>query len=238
MKQVTTTILLAAVVLVSFSCKKDLVGDGPITTEIRSVPSFTGIDLRMNGYVYYTKSAETKLEITAKETIHSMLETSVQNGKLVIRYSNGKTYDADESIRINVSGPDLNSLQLNTSGSIICLSDIQTQDLYLRSTGSGSISLKRVAANSIDAASNQSGHITATGGSTVSEKLKTDGSGRIDLSAVAAKSANTHIVGSGDIKVRVSDYLYADIDGSGSVYFTGSPSLSTHISGTGNLIRF
>src|SRR5436190_24278500 len=112
MKKFTTAILVTAAALGGVSCKKDLVGNGPVITETRAVQNFTGIDLRMNGYVYYTRDSISKLEITAKESIHSMLETSVINNTLVIRYTNGKTYDADGSIRINVSGPNVNGFVL------------------------------------------------------------------------------------------------------------------------------
>jgi Putative auto-transporter adhesin, head GIN domain len=237
MKKVTTAILVTAAALGSVSCKKDLIGEGPVTTEIRTVQNFTGIDLRMNGNVYYTKGTDTKLEIIAKESIHAILETSVSNNQLVIRYNNGKEYDPDESIRINVTAPDPVSFSLSSSGSIFCLSDIQPANLYLHTSGSGNISLLKVITNNIEAEATTSGRITIASGTTVSEKLKSDGSGKIDLLAMEAKTATVRTIGSGDIKLSVSDYLNVTIDGSGSVYFSGYPSLSTHISGTGHLVR-
>lgn len=237
MRKLTTVILAAATAIGSVSCKKEHVGEGPVTSQTRTIGNFTGIDLRMNGNVYYTKAAQTKVEITAKQSIHSMLETNIVGSTLVIRYSNGKTYDADESIRINVSGPDAAGFVLNTSGSIYCMNDIQPANLYLRSSGSGSIYLQKVTTGSIDAASTQSGNISASSGSAISEKLKTDGSGKIDLSGIAAKTATTHTIGSGNIRLKVADNLDVTIDGSGSVYFSGNPYISTHISGTGQLVR-
>jgi Putative auto-transporter adhesin, head GIN domain len=238
MKKLTTVIMMIAVIAISVSCKKDLVGNGPVTTQARTVTSFTGIDLRMNGDVYYKNDTAWKVEISAKESIHSMLETKVENNRLVIRYSNGRTYDADESIRINVSGPGVSSFALNTSGSIFCTNDIQTANLYLSTTGSGNISLQKVTANSIVAISGQSGRISATYGTAVNEDLKTDGSGKIDISAIASKNVTARTNGSGDIKVKVSDHLDATIDGSGSIYFDGYPVLTSHVAGTGKIIRF
>jgi len=109
--------------------------------------------------------------------------------------------------------------------------------LTLRSYGSGSIQLKRVFVNSIDAESNQSGLIKATDGTASIETLQTYGSGKIDLLAVSARSVTAHTKGSGDIKLKASDNLDVTVDGSGSVYYSGYPSISTHISGTGNLIH-
>jgi hypothetical protein len=238
MKNFVAAILLMALIAASVSCKKDVIGDGPVTTQTRTVTSFTGIDLRMNGTVYYKNDSVRKLEIVAKESIHSILETKVVDNRLVIRYTNGKTYDSDESIRINISGPGVNSLETNTSGSIYCMNGIQPANLFVRTSGSGNISLQNVITGNIEAESTQSGRISAAGGLVNSEKIRTDGSGRVDLSAITARNVTGRIIGSGDIKVKVTDRLEVTIDGSGDMYFNGSPLITTHINGTGRLIRF
>lgn len=238
MKKLTTAILLITLIGGFSSCRKEVIGEGPITTETRPVTNFSSIDLRMNGNVYFSREANWKVEVTAKESIHSILETFVVNNNLVIKYKNGKTYDEDASIRINISGPSVTGFMLNTSGNIICTNDIMTSNLFLRTSGSGDIVLQKVIANNIDAESTVSGRITATAGVVTSEKLKTDGSGKIDLSAIAANNVSARNIGSGDIKVKVSDHLDATIDGSGSVYFRGYPQVSTHIHGSGGVIRF
>jgi hypothetical protein len=237
MKKLTTSILVAATAIGSVSCKKDTISHGPVSTQARNVQSFEGIDLRMNGTVYYTNSSVTKVEVTAPENIHSILETNVVGNHLVIRYNNGKTFDADENIRINVSAPNVGSFQLNTSGSIYAMNDIHPDNLYLLSSGSGNLSFQKIETNTIEASSTRSGHITAGGGSAITEKLKTDGSGKIDLSALSAKNVTARTISSGDIRVKVTDHLDATIDGSGSIYFSGYPDLSSHVSGSGHIIR-
>jgi Putative auto-transporter adhesin, head GIN domain len=238
MKKLTTAILLITLIAGFSSCRKEVIGEGPITTETRPVTNFSSIDLRMNGNVYFRQEANWKVEVTAKESIHSILETFVVNNNLVINYKNGRTYDEDASIRINISGPSVNGFMLNTSGNIICINDIMTSNLFLRTSGSGDIVLQKVIANNIDAESTASGRITAAAGVVVNEKLKTNGSGKIDLSAMAANNVSARTIGSGDIKVKVSDHLDATINGSGSIYFRGYPQVSTHIHGSGEVIRF
>ena len=238
MKKLTTAILLNTLVAGFSSCRKDVIGEGPVTTEARPITDFSSIDLRMNGNIYFSQEANWRVEVTAKESIHSILETYVVNNNLVIKYRNGKNYDEDASIHINVSGPAVNSFILNSSGNIICTNDILAGNLFLRTSGSGDIVLQKVIANNIDAESAVSGRITSTGGVVTNQKLKTNGSGKIDLSAIVANNVSARTIGSGDIKVRVSDYLDATIDGSGSVYFRGYPQVSTHIHGSGGVIRF
>lgn len=237
MKKLTTATLLVAILAVSASCKKDVIGEGPVSTQVRIVSNFSGIDLQMNGNVYYTNATDWKVEVTAKQTIHEQLETKLVNGKLVVRYRNGKTYDADESIRINVSGPSLANFELNSSGSIYCQNMVQAANIYLRSKGSGHILLNGVTTDHIDAECTVSGSIKAAGGNATSERLKTSASGDIDFSSVVSKNVTARITGSGKIRVQVTDKLEATLDGSGSVYFLGSPTITTHINGTGRLVR-
>jgi len=238
MKKLTTAALLIGMIATTVSCKKDVIGNGPVTTQTRTVNSFSGIILEMNGNVYYKNDAEWSVEVSAKESIHPVLETKVVNDRLVIRYSNGKTYDEDESIRITVSGPDVSSFELNTSGSIYALNDIQASNVYLSTKGSGNISMQQINAANLYAQSRQSGKITAAIGSAINANLKSDGSGKIDLSGITTKYVTARIIGSGDITVKATDKLDATINGSGSVYFTGSPLITSHVSGTGRLVRF
>lgn len=241
-KQTTITAAIYAVVMLValtgiVSCKKDLVGSGPTVTETRSLPSFSAIDLQMNGNVYYKTDSVSKVEIIAKQSIHPILQTSVNNQALVIRYNDGSTYDADESIRITVYGPSVNRLSLTTSGSIYTDSDIHTPNLVLRSSGSGNISLKKVTATNILAESLQSGTISATLGTAVTGNLKSDASGKINIAGITAVNATARTIGSGDIQVTATGNLDATIDGSGSIYFGGYPSITSHVHGTGRLIR-
>jgi len=237
MKQLTTAALLLLLVAFGTSCKKELIGEGPITSQTRTINSFEGINLKMNGNVYYKNDPVWRIEVTAKESVHSILETRVENNRLIVRYSNGKTYDNDESIRINVFGPGVSSFELNTSGNIYVQTKIQSPNVYLRSSGAGSIFLQDIETGTIDAESTQSGRIIAGAGNAITERLKTDGSGKIDLSGIHAKSVTARVVGSGDIRVRVSESLDATLNGSGDIYFSGSPLITTHGGGSGSLVR-
>ena len=238
MKKLTTMMLLSAGMLSLISCKKEVAGEGPVVTQERPITSFTAIDLRMAGDVYYKQDATRKLEIIAQQNILNMLETYVSDNKLVIKFNGASDYQYSEQIRINISGPDVNRFGLTTAGSIHCINNLELASLFLSVAGSGNISLMQVATHHIEATHTGSGTITATGGSTDTENLKTSGSGKIDLINISAKSVTAKTSGSGSIKVKAADHLDATVEGSGSIYFTGYPSVSSHIYGTGHLIHF
>ncbi|MBK7609474.1 MAG: DUF2807 domain-containing protein [Saprospiraceae bacterium] len=57
----------------------------------------------------------------------------------------------------------------------------------------------------------------------------------MDLSQVETAINNSHISGSGNVTVKVSEYLEAHISGSGDVYYYGRPRIETKISGSGRV---
>lgn len=219
------------------SCHKEIIGEGPITVETRNVGSFTGIELQMNGNVYYRVDSVFKIEISARESIHDMLETKVVNGVLTMRYYDGKTYDNDESLRITVSGPGLKHFVTNSSGNINAVTDIDVPNVYLRSSGSGNITMMNIKALGIEAESKQSGKISAGTGTANTALLKTEGSGTVDLRYINVKYATAKLRGSNDIRVRVAEKLDATIYGSGWLLYYGRPSVDATILGTGRVVR-
>lgn len=238
MKNLATALFASVVTLASISCsKKNITGEGPLVTQSRNASGFNEIDLQMYGNVYYKNDPESKLEIVAQQNVLDILETYVSGTKLVIKFKSGYDYHSSEEIRIYVSAPQVHNFVSSTSGNIYSLNRIDATSIFLRNEGSGNISLVNAHANSIEAFAKGSGDITVNSGNVYSEKLRTLGSGKIDLTGVSAKTVNAHASGSGYIKLKVSDHLDAKIEGSGSIYYFGFPSLSTHVSGSGRLIR-
>ena len=219
-------------------CRKAITGAGPYVAENRAIENFNGIELLMNGDIYYSKGNNRNLEIVAQQNILDNLQTLVLDDKLIIKYRNDKSYDADETIRINITAPEVNDFELKSSGSIYVLSNLQVNQLFLHNSGSGSMSLKNVAAGNIEAVTNASGNIIVSDGMTVNENARTSGSGKIDLAGILSRTATVRTSGSGKILVKVADHLHATIEGSGSIYYGGYPDVSSHISGTGHLVHY
>jgi len=68
-------------------------------------------------------------------------------------------------------------------------------------------------------------------------KSYVSGSGTTDLSSIWTNIAELEIPGSGSIKVNVYEELKANMTGSGDVYYSGNPTISSRIKGTGKLIK-
>lgn len=237
MKNLSAALAIAFLASTIVACKKEIIGSGPIKTVNRDIDPFSAIDLQMNGNVFYKAGQVASVTVTAKESLHAILKTQVVNSVLIIRYTDGKTYDADESIRIEVVSPGINGLSLNTSGSIYAYGEIRTPHLSLKSSGSGSIVLEKITVYAVDAEVKMSGDISVTEGSTTDVKAQSMASGNIRFAKLEARNVTAEMKGSGDITVAVSNNLEATIRGSGSLFFYGSPSIKSHISGSGRLVH-
>src|SRR5215203_686512 len=141
--------LFSAIALIFASCEK-ITGEGPVVTETRALTDFNGIDLRMFGEVYFTKSDAYKLEVSAQKNILDKLETSVSNNKLVIKFRNNLNIRSYDEVKIMVSGPDLTNLRVSGSGDIITTNAFTTSRLDLDVSGSGGITIAKTSASFAD----------------------------------------------------------------------------------------
>jgi hypothetical protein len=211
--------------------------NGAVTTT-RKITDFMAIVLEMNAKVYYSQEPAWKIELVAAENIQDILETVQVDNRLIIKYRDGSRQDEDESISIYISGPGINRFEVIGAGTIYGMNTIQSSILYLSTIGSGDICLQQISTGTVEAVSKGSGYISSTGGNATNGTFKTGLSGSIDFSRVTIKNISTHICGSGDVKLKVTDRLVAGISGSGSIYYCGSPFIVSDISGNGRLIHY
>lgn len=230
------SLLITAIIFTAFSSCKKVVGEGPIISQERSTGPYEGLEVYIPATVDYTESADYKLTIEAQANIVNLIETSVSDNKLRLKFNRENIF-THSSIKIHISAPQVNSLLLSGSGSINVLSPFHPVNLDLLVSGSGNISMNEVTTRDIKATISGSGSITAGSGTADNEQLNISGSGDIDLLEIKVVSATTQSSGSGTMHVQPSTSLNVKISGSGNVYYKGSPSVTTSISGSGNVIK-
>src|SRR5690606_33188066 len=110
------------------SCEK-ITGDGPVITESRNVGSYSGVDLRGDATVYFTKGNDLKIELHGQHNVLSVLETYKSGTNLVIKYRNDIRLGRHEPVTIYLTAPDLNDLRISGSGDIFAAGDISNNDM-------------------------------------------------------------------------------------------------------------
>jgi hypothetical protein len=190
-------------------------GSGKVVSEPRAVSGFSAISLQGSGDVDVAFGDSESAVVEADDNIVPLIETSVQNGRLVISTKNYTNYRTNNPVHIHVTMKALDEIRLSGSGNIN-VPDLSGDSLLVSLPGSGNITVDGTA-NNVDA--------------TVS------GSGNVDCSGLKAKSASAKISGSGNIQVYASSSLDASISGSGTIQYSGSPaSVTKNVSGSGNII--
>ena len=230
-------------------------GNGVIITQQRTVGSFYRMESNGDFQVYVYPGDENTVEVEADENLMGFIVTRVYKDELIIETRHRDCLRSSGPVRITVTTPDLNSIELNGSGRIWCDSlapgnfnvdldgsgdiqcvNVQASSLNVELSGSGTIRMDGIF-DQTDAEVDGSGDIILSGESITAE-LDVAGSGNITGNNMLANSCYADISGSGSISIWVTDLLDVEISGSGSVYYYGEPSaVNTHISGSGQVIR-
>jgi Putative auto-transporter adhesin, head GIN domain len=118
-------------------------------------------------------------------------------------------------------------MEANVSGSGRIEVKASCQNLSSDISGSGKINAAITASNQVDVDISGSGKMEASGSA---KEIKTEisGSGKVYASGLEVDKCNVRISGSGDVEINVKSELDANISGSGTVSYKGSPS---HVNG-------
>lgn len=238
MVRIVTMGWLLVLALVFQSCEK-LIGEGPVVTEIRATPNFTGVELKVPGKLFYTEGPAYKVELQSQQNILNEVETMMSGNELVIRFRHNNTnLKSGETIVVNITAPALSKLEVDGSGEIESRASFNPVSLRLAVHGSGSIRVPDAATGLLDAEIGGSGKITMIEGIADNQSLKINGSGEMDFGNFIAKKSTARISGSGSIKLNVAETLDVNISGSGSVRYRGNPAVTSSVSGSGSVSKW
>jgi hypothetical protein len=209
-------------------------GSGNYTTENRTVDDFGSISFSSAGEVYLSQGPK-HLRIEAEDNIIRGLMTEVGSGRLTIRHT-AACINPQKPIKIYVSTPHIEGLDISGSGSITGLSPIESDALRIDISGSGDINLD-VDCKDLSTTISGSGSAVLKGRAT-DNSVDISGSGAVHSYDLETNRSTVRISGSGTAEVNVHDELNTNLSGSGSVSYKGCPSMtSQEISGSGSVMN-
>jgi hypothetical protein len=236
MRSVLFCLAAGALLLVStifMGCKR-IRGNGIMATQERQVARAERISLMGSYDVEIEQGAQTMVKVEADENILPYILTRNEDGKLVIRSKNNVSFSTDHTIKVYITTPRLEQLNLAGSGNITGKNKFTGGDkLKLSIAGSGDIRIE-VNTPSIEADIAGSGSMTLQG-ETRDQTIKISGVGDYNADALKSETAKIKIAGVGNVKVFADASLDVNIAGGGSVYYKGNPSVKQHVSGSGEV---
>ncbi len=295
-KKFTNAALLLILLILPSSIFAQQVTSGKRSSQTRSTANFNFINLKISGMLYVSQADQFSLVIEAPAEIIDKITTEVAENTLVIESSNKYTVGVAPTIKIYVTMPRPNGLEVNGSGSIVAQTDFTTNFLSASVAGSGRIKLMDVAAGKLSIRLDGSGQISQTkttaesamieihgsgsfqgdnftcrllsasldgsgdiqltgiaagklwmqnsgsgsirhvSGMATEVLLENTGSGSIDADALNGGTISASNAGSGDIEVGISETLNAQLSGSGSIHYHGTPkTMRKDVSGSGRV---
>lgn len=217
--------------------KVELEGDRDVLEEVETEVSGGRLRIGKEGKWFDWNFGDDK--ITVYVTVPEIEGVSVSGSGDVIGQSKFRTADLD----LSVSGSGSLVLDVEARGDVEA--DVSgSGSMELKGhfggfesdvSGSGRIQLSATIDRTADFGISGSGRITASGAAD-NVKARISGSGKVLAADLQTNRCDVRISGSGNVEINVKDEIEANISGSGSVSYRGSPKkVNSHSSGSGKV---
>jgi len=205
--------LLSVVLLAGCSVST---GSGQLTSDPRQVSGFSKVEFTGPGELAIEQTGTESLTISAEDNLLPKLTSEVSGGTLILGPESGAKIINTKPISYSLTVKDLTGLAVS---------------------GSGSITMSKLATTALSTSISGSAAITASG-TADNQDLKISGSARYQAEQLISKSVKVDISGSGIATVNASDVLEVQMSGSGTVTYSGDPKrVNQQITGSGKLIK-
>ena len=204
--------------------------------EERKVSTFNGISLSISANVYITQGSNQEVILEGDTDMLEKIETVVRGNNLYIKTDSWRGWDNYSKVNIYITVAEIENLSVSGSGDIIAQTAIETEEIDITVTGSGSINIDKLSAEYIEGNISGSGDIRLDGNSEINKgSVYITGSGDYESNNLDFKNAKVYITGSGSCEIKVNNELDVTITGSGKVYYEGDPLIDATITGSGRV---
>lgn len=234
----TTVLLLFSFPVLISSCGqifgKRVHGDGNVTTQDRTVSDFKNVEVGGAAKVYVTQGDQHSVKIEVDENLQQFVEVLQEGNKVVIREKPGFNLDPTGDMKIYVSSPVYNDIDVSGACDIIGQGTITNpENLSMHISGAGDMQMD-VNAPQISAEVSGSGSVNLKG-ETKSVDISLTGAANAHCFDLKSENTKIEISGAGNAQVYASVKLDAEVSGAGSVDYKGGGQVDEHVSGAGSV---
>lgn len=219
------------------ACDDDVIrGRGDVITQFRVVSTFDAVQVNGDFEVYLTQGPGQEVRLEGQDNVLDAITTQVDGRELEIKFKPFVNVRNHTPIRVYITNPTLAGLDLSGSSRAEGQTPWTVDNLNLKVSGSGSLSLDVREANEVESRISGSGSINLSGDAEDFES-EISGSGNVRAFGLVTKRADARISGSGNCEFTVTQSLNARISGSGNVRYKGEPAVNVSVSGSGKVTR-
>lgn len=227
--------LLFSVSACRFMGGERVAGNGVLKAQDRAIGSFKGVSVGGSMDVVLIPGSVHSVRVEADENLLQHIITELDGDVLQIGPADNMNLDPDAGMKVYVTAPIFNVVEVDGSGNITSQGRIRADEkLETEIAGSGDIRLE------LDAPEVQM-EITGSGtihlsGNTRRFRSEINGSGDLRAFDLLSEDTEVEISGSGDAQVFASKQLGIQINGSGNVDYKGNPpSINQNVAGAGSV---
>ena len=250
-------LLVSLVLLSGWGCGLGRIrGSGQVTERQVLLANFQNVELESIGTLYIELGREDVLRIEAEDNIMRHIQAEVRGDTLHIDTSTGVILRPRKPVKYYLTARSLQGITISGSGDVqasdlysddfqitirgsgnLSVGKLNTDRLQVTISGSGKAELDEVRAELIDLVLSGSGRLNVGGGSANEQLITISGSGRYEAKDLLSQTAAVDILGDGTAIINVRQELEANMGGSGTLRYCGSPIVESNIASSGKIER-
>lgn len=209
-------------------------GNGNVITDSRAInEEFTRITASEGLMVYVTQADDFSIKVESDDNIIDLIATDINKGKLRI-HAIENIGNATKNIYVTL--PKVTALKGSSGAHLKTNNTISATELEIDGSSGASLDIE-VTANeiAIDASSGASLHIAGITDDTV---VDVSSGGSINAQDLQTKNCNAEASSGGNVKIKVSNSLYADATSGGNISYSGEPTVEKKKSVSGSVHKY
>lgn len=210
-------------------------GAGPIVTETRTVISFTRIDASQPTHVYLTQGPLADIRIEAQRNVLDVLRTEVVSNELRIGADNSNL-DIKDPIRVYITTPELAQLSGSGTTHFFTQGPWTVADLIVRLSGAGGGDLDVAGTGTLRTDLSGASELTLRG-TFPTHRTTLSGASKLWAFNQTVAVAEIDASGASRAEVAVDNTLSVRASGASKVYYRGSPTVSSDVSGGSQIVK-
>ena len=188
-------------------------GSGNRQTQKREIAPFTSIQTEGAFTIEVACQKDVSLEVEGDDNILPLVTTEVKNN--VLRLSTKGSSSPSEPVRIKISVPNLEVLNVSGAGKID-IKGLNNENFAIDADGAPTINVS---------------------GSTKMVNIHTNGAGKINTYNLNAARAIVNSNGAAEVELDVDEQLDVTVNGPSSVTYKGDPVVNKNVNGPGKVTR-
>lgn len=201
---------------------------GPSQKETREVAAFESVEVSAGIHARVSIGAR-KVEVEANDDVMSLVETKVEDGRLLIRFKrNSRVWDIG-GVTVTVQAPSLRGLEAS-GGATIQARLARAEKLGIQVSGGGEVKVEEIDVAQLDA-SGSGGATMELSGKADALRLEFSGGSRLKGKNLSTKTARVSGSGGCTARFRASESVKGEISGGCELHVLGNAAVSVATSG-------